>query len=130
MTCRECSGLLAYRELIDAGFEKVKIFERDAVPGGIWHYTEDTPVEAPVPNQDPRIADYVPSLPPRGTAMPLEKWYADHNDSITTAERWRRHRAPHGVWASLTSNVPAVRIFLRERNNALNGFAAAHACMW
>ncbi|KAJ7122947.1 hypothetical protein C8R44DRAFT_158414 [Mycena epipterygia] len=101
------SGLLAYRELIDAGFEKVKIFERDAVPGGIWHYTEETPVEAPVPNEDPKIADYVPSLPPRGTAMPLEKWYADHNDSISTAERWRRHRAPHGVWASLTSNVPA-----------------------
>ncbi|KAJ7122950.1 hypothetical protein C8R44DRAFT_785014 [Mycena epipterygia] len=101
------SGLLVYRELIDVGFEKVKIFERDAMPGGIWHYTEETPVEAPVPNQDPKIADYVPSLPPAGSAMPLEKWYADHNDSITTAERWRRHRAPHGVWKSLTSNVPA-----------------------
>ncbi|KAJ7853521.1 hypothetical protein B0H14DRAFT_3865784 [Mycena olivaceomarginata] len=101
------SGLLAYRELVEAGFDKVKIFERDAVPGGIWHYTDETPVEAPVPNEDPKIADYEPSLPPQGSALPLEKWYTDHNDSLTTAERWRRHRAPHGVWKSLTSNVPA-----------------------
>ncbi|KAJ7929165.1 FAD/NAD(P)-binding domain-containing protein [Mycena leptocephala] len=101
------SGLLAYRELVDAGFEQVKIFERDALPGGIWHYTDETPVEAPIPNDDPKIADYEPSLPPLGTVLPLEKWYTDHNDSITTAERWRRHRAPHGVWKSLTSNVPA-----------------------
>ncbi|KAJ7122893.1 hypothetical protein C8R44DRAFT_784863 [Mycena epipterygia] len=83
LMCWECSGLLAYRELVDAGFEKVKIFERDAVPGGVWHYTEETPVKAPVPNHDPKIADYVPSLPPRGNAMPLERWYADHNDNLT-----------------------------------------------
>ncbi|KAJ7265944.1 hypothetical protein B0H12DRAFT_177654 [Mycena haematopus] len=100
------SGLLAYRELFEAGFE-VKIFERDAVPGGIWHYTEETPGAAPIPNKDPKIADYEPSLPPQGSSLPLEKWYANHNDSMTTAERWRRHRAPHGVWKSLTSNVPA-----------------------
>ncbi|KAF7362502.1 Dimethylaniline monooxygenase [Mycena venus] len=101
------SGLLAYRELVDAGFDQVKIFERDAIPGGIWHYTDETPVEAPVPNEDPSIADYEPSLPPPGSTLPIERWYADHNDSISTAERWRRHRAPHGVWKSLTSNVPA-----------------------
>ncbi|KAF7377709.1 Dimethylaniline monooxygenase [Mycena sanguinolenta] len=101
------SGLLAYRELVDAGFEHVKIFERDAIPGGIWHYTDETPVEAPIPNDDPKIADYEPSLPPQGSVLPLERWYMDHNDSITTAERWRRHRAPHGVWKSLTTNVPA-----------------------
>ncbi|KAJ7762715.1 FAD/NAD(P)-binding domain-containing protein [Mycena maculata] len=103
----ECSGLLAYRELIDAGFEKVKIFERDAVPGGNWHYTDELPLEAPIPNLDPKIADYEPSLPSPDSALPFEVWYADHNDSITTAERWRRHRAPHAVWKSLTSNVPA-----------------------
>ncbi|KAJ7929075.1 FAD/NAD(P)-binding domain-containing protein [Mycena leptocephala] len=94
------SGLLAYRELVGAGFEQVKIFERDALPGGIWHYTDETPAEAPIPNEDPKIADYEPSLPPSGTVMPFEK-------CMTTAERWRRHRAPHGVWKSLTSNVPA-----------------------
>ncbi|KAJ6543948.1 hypothetical protein B0H19DRAFT_1169103 [Mycena capillaripes] len=101
------SGLLAYREFVEAGFEEVRIFERDALPGGIWHYTEETPVAAPIPNEDPKIADYEPSLPPPGTVLPFEKWYMDHNDSITTAERWRKHRAPHGVWKSLTSNVPA-----------------------
>ncbi|KAJ7468945.1 hypothetical protein B0H11DRAFT_1395491 [Mycena galericulata] len=101
------SGLLAYRELIDAGFEKVKIFERDAVPGGNWHYTDETPLPAPIPNVDPKIADYEPSVPPSGIPLPIERWNADHNDSITTAERWRRHRAPHAIWKSLTSNVPA-----------------------
>ncbi|KAJ7716350.1 hypothetical protein B0H14DRAFT_3901384 [Mycena olivaceomarginata] len=67
------SGLLAYRELVDAGFDKVKIFERDAIPGGIWHYTDETPVEAPVPNEDPKIADYEPSLPPPGSVPALGK---------------------------------------------------------
>ncbi|KAK7042291.1 dimethylaniline monooxygenase [Favolaschia claudopus] len=100
------SGLLAYRELVDAGFE-IRMFERDAIPGGIWHYTDETPVPAPIPNEDPKIADYEPSLPPQGVPLPFERWYADHNASISTAERWRRHRAPHGVWKSLTSNVPA-----------------------
>ncbi|KAJ7667499.1 FAD/NAD(P)-binding domain-containing protein [Mycena polygramma] len=101
------SGLVAYREMADAGFDKVRIFERDAIPGGIWHYTDETPVAAPVPNEDPKVADYEPSLPPPGTVLPYEKSYMDHSDSITTAERWRRHRAPHGVWKSLSSNVPA-----------------------
>ncbi|KAJ6612148.1 FAD/NAD(P)-binding domain-containing protein [Mycena sp. CBHHK59/15] len=101
------SGLLAYRELHAAGFDHIRVFERDAVPGGNWHYTEETPVAVAVPNDDPKIADYVPELPPLGSAMPLEIWHADHNDTISTAERWRRHRAPHAVWKSLTSNVPA-----------------------
>ncbi|KAJ7499445.1 hypothetical protein FB451DRAFT_1205463 [Mycena latifolia] len=99
------SGLQAYRELVDAGFETVRIFERDSVPGVNWHYTEETPLPAPVPNEDPKIADYEPSLP--DSALPFERFYADHNDSMTTAERWRRHRAPHALWRSLTSNVPA-----------------------
>ncbi|KAJ7432128.1 hypothetical protein B0H11DRAFT_2261045 [Mycena galericulata] len=101
------SGLLAYRELIDAGFAHVKIFERDDVPGGNWHYTDETPLPPPIPNVDPKIADYEPALPPPDSALPFERWYADHNDSIGTKERWRRHRAPHAVWKSLTSNVPA-----------------------
>ncbi|KAJ6562008.1 hypothetical protein B0H19DRAFT_992041 [Mycena capillaripes] len=100
------SGLLAYRELVEAGFETVRIFERDALPGGVWHYTDETPIAAPIPNDDPKIADYEPALPPSGTVLPFETFYTDHNDSKTTAERWRRHRAPHGVWKSLTSNVP------------------------
>ncbi|KAJ7628772.1 hypothetical protein FB45DRAFT_919211 [Roridomyces roridus] len=103
------SGLLAYRELVDAGFSHIRIFERDAVPGGNWHYTDDVPDKAPIPNEDPRIADYEPTLPPPGAVLPFERWYDDRNDSMgmSTAERWRRHRAPQPLYKSLTSNVPA-----------------------
>ncbi|KAJ7167640.1 hypothetical protein C8R46DRAFT_1093672 [Mycena filopes] len=87
------SGLLAYRELTDAGFD-VKLFERDAIPG-------------PYPNEDPSIGDYTPTLPPPGAIMPYERLYIDHYGSMSTAERWRRHRAPRALWKSLTSNVPA-----------------------
>ncbi|KAJ7066441.1 FAD/NAD(P)-binding domain-containing protein [Mycena amicta] len=102
------SGILAYRELVDAGLE-VRIFERDAVPGGIWHYTEDTQGPAPIPNVDPSVADYVSSLPPPGASLPYVVYHNDREekDGMTTAERWREHRAPHGVWNSLTSNLPA-----------------------
>ncbi|KAJ7606637.1 hypothetical protein FB45DRAFT_847505 [Roridomyces roridus] len=106
------SGLLAYRELVDAGFEHIRIFERDAVPGGTWHYTDEVPVKAPIPNEDPKIGDYEPTLPPRGAALPFERWYSDLNDSVSTAERWRRHRAPQSVYKSLTSTVPAPLLHL------------------
>ncbi|KAJ7711256.1 hypothetical protein B0H16DRAFT_1629040 [Mycena metata] len=101
------SGLLAYRELVDAGFDEVKIFERDAVPGGNWYYTDETAVEAPIPNVDPSIGDYAPTLPPPGSTMPHQQIYIDHEGSMSTAERWRRHRHPRSLWKSLTSNVPA-----------------------
>ncbi|KAF7313360.1 Dimethylaniline monooxygenase [Mycena chlorophos] len=102
------SGLLAYRQLVDAGLE-VRVFERDAVPGGVWHYTEDSQGPAPVPNVDPVVADYAPSLPPHGVSLPHVVYHNDRHEKtgMTSAERWREHRAPHGVWNSLTSNVPA-----------------------
>lgn len=62
---------MAYREFSQAGFEHVRVFERDDVPGGNWHYTEETPLHAPVPNADPVIGDFVPSLPPRGKSLPM-----------------------------------------------------------
>ncbi|KAJ7656539.1 hypothetical protein B0H17DRAFT_956081 [Mycena rosella] len=105
-------GFLAYWELVDAGFETVRIFDRDAVPGGNWHYTE-TPVTAPVLNEDPKIADYEPMLPPSGSTLPFGVCHDDHSDTITTAEQWRRHRAPHAVWKSLTTNTPRVNIVSR-----------------
>ncbi|KAF7330888.1 hypothetical protein MVEN_02428300 [Mycena venus] len=54
-------------------------FERDALPGGVWHYSEETPTPPPIPNKDP---DYEPSesLPPQGSVPPLEMRYTDHND--------------------------------------------------
>ncbi|KAF7331611.1 Dimethylaniline monooxygenase [Mycena kentingensis (nom. inval.)] len=102
------SGLVAYRELVDAGLE-VRMFERDAVPGGIWHYTDDAQEPPPIPNADPSVADYAPVLPPQGATLPYVVYHKDDEgeDGVTSAQRWRRHRAPHGVWSSLTSNVPA-----------------------
>ncbi|KAJ7471178.1 hypothetical protein B0H11DRAFT_2040725 [Mycena galericulata] len=96
------SGLVAYREFSGAGFEQVRVFERDDVPGGNWHYTEETPVDAPIPNVDPSVGDFVPSLPPPGTVLPFEQHYYSDGEA-----RWREHRGPKPVWESLESNAPA-----------------------
>ncbi|CAK5274286.1 unnamed protein product [Mycena citricolor] len=95
------SGLIAYREFEQAGFEQVRLFERDSLPGGNWLYTEDIPGDAPIPNVEPSIGDYVPSVLPPGSTYPSEKIYSDGE------ERWREHRAPKPVWESLESNAPA-----------------------
>ncbi|KAJ7210168.1 hypothetical protein GGX14DRAFT_565955 [Mycena pura] len=95
------SGLIAYRELRGAEFARVRVFERDDVPGGNWHYTEETPLDAPIPNADPSVGDFVPSLPPRGSSLPVEKYYSDGET------QWREHRGPKPVWESLESNAPA-----------------------
>ncbi|KAG6825284.1 hypothetical protein H0H92_004159 [Tricholoma furcatifolium] len=62
-------GLVSYREFVNAGFD-VRLFERDYVPGGNWHYTDEAPVDAPIPNIDTSVADFTPSLPPKGAALP------------------------------------------------------------
>ncbi|KAJ6454571.1 hypothetical protein DFH09DRAFT_1235953 [Mycena vulgaris] len=96
------SGLIAYREFTGAGFAHVRVFERDDVPGGNWHYTEETPVDPPIPNVDPSVGDFVPSLPPPGSSFPVEKHYSDGD------AQWREHRGPKPVWESLESNAPAI----------------------
>ncbi|KAJ7148730.1 hypothetical protein C8R43DRAFT_1008568 [Mycena crocata] len=95
------SGLIAYREFKGAGFAQVKVFERDDVPGGNWHYTDETPVDAPIPNADPSVGDFSPTLPPPGTSFPVEEKYPEGE------ARWREHRGPKPVWESLESNAPA-----------------------
>lgn len=100
------SGILTYRELTRAGFS-AHIYERDSHPGGNWHYTEQTPVDAPVPNAPVEVGDYVPSLPPRGVELP----YTVVGREGGWEEGWREFRAPKPVWASLRSNAPAVSVF-------------------
>ncbi|KAJ6604067.1 FAD/NAD(P)-binding domain-containing protein [Mycena sp. CBHHK59/15] len=95
------SGLIAYREFTGAGFERVRLFERDDVPGGNWHYTDETPVDAPIPNVDPVVGDFVPSLPPHCAPLPVEEHYHSGWE-----ERWREHRSPKPVWESLESVDP------------------------
>ncbi|KAF8553186.1 FAD/NAD(P)-binding domain-containing protein [Imleria badia] len=95
------SGLVAYRELTEAGFD-VRIFERDSVPGGNWHYTEEVPPDAPVPNTPTALADFVPSLPPAGVDLPYSEVFEDED-----GEARRDHRGPKPIWESLTLNAPS-----------------------
>ena len=98
------SGLIAYREFSQAGYD-VHLFERDNSPGGNWHYTDETPCSCPVPNADIAVADFIPSLPPKGAKLP----YIEEYQNKQIGEEIRRdHRAPKPIWASLTSNAPAV----------------------
>ncbi|KAJ7837810.1 FAD/NAD(P)-binding domain-containing protein [Mycena olivaceomarginata] len=113
------SGLIAYRELSGAGFARVRVFERDDVPGGNWHYTEETPLEAPIPNADPSVGDFVPSLPPKGSSFPVEKYYSNGE------AQWREHRGPKPVWESLESNAPAICL-IRTLARYLRAFASFH----
>ncbi|KAG6840677.1 hypothetical protein C0991_005138 [Blastosporella zonata] len=67
-------GLVNYREFVKAGFD-VRLFERDNTPGGNWHYTDEIPLDAPIPNDDISVADFTPSLPPQGAKLPYEEVY-------------------------------------------------------
>ncbi|KAJ8082717.1 hypothetical protein PM082_008573 [Marasmius tenuissimus] len=99
-------GLVSYREFLRAGYD-VKLYERDERPGGVWHYSEEVPLNAPVPNAAPASADYKPCLPPKGATLPYEEVYIDQ-DPQELSEQRRAHRAPKPIWASLKSNAPAV----------------------
>jgi hypothetical protein len=77
--------------------------------GGNWHYTDETPVDAPIPNADAVVGDYVPSLPPDGVELPYSEEYLDDgSENIRYFDRRREHRGPKPIWKSLTSNVPSV----------------------
>ena len=104
-----CSGLMAYHELTEAGLH-VRIFERDSVPGGNWHYTEEVPLDAPVPNAPAPIGDFVPSLPPACVELPYSEVF--ENDGNIQ----RDHRGPKPIWESLTCNAPSVCYFVSCRS--------------
>lgn len=73
------------------------------MPGGNWHYTDEVPDKAPIPNAESTIGDYIPSFPPQGAKFPYEQVY--HGDEF--AELARSHRAPTPVWESMHAG-PAV----------------------
>lgn len=84
----------------------MQLYERDTVPGGNWHYTDEISVETSYPsNPNVALGDYEPSLPPRGVSLP----YVEEYHGVTDNEyRKRAHRAPKPIWKTLTSNAPAV----------------------
>ncbi|KAF5346471.1 hypothetical protein D9756_010063 [Leucocoprinus leucothites] len=95
-------GIIAYRELKQDGFD-VHIFERDSLPGGVWHYTEEAPLSPPIPNAPIAVADFEPSLPPQDAPLP----YVEEYDNRTLCALQRRlHRAPKPVWYGLKTNAP------------------------
>ncbi|KAG6907920.1 hypothetical protein DXG01_006850 [Tephrocybe rancida] len=96
-------GLVNYREFVKAGFD-VRLFERDSLPGGNWRYTDETPLDAPIPNADISVADFVPSLPPKGVTLPYEEVYHGEVSDVLR----RAHRAPKPIWDSLHSNAAAI----------------------
>lgn len=85
------SGLVAYRELTEAGL--------DSVPGGTWHYTDEIPLDAPVPNAPTAISDFVPLLPPPNVDLPYSEEFDDDGEIQRSIE-------PRPIWESLMSNVP------------------------
>lgn len=106
------SGLLVYRELTQAGFD-VKLFERDNVPGGNWHFTDEAPAGVSIPNANLLVADFEPSLPSPGEKLPYEEHY--YGEESRTKRR--DLRGPKPIWKSLTSNVPAVRWVVFSTSN-------------
>jgi hypothetical protein len=113
-----CSGLAAYRDLTEVGLD-VRIFERDSVPGGNWHYTEEVPLDAPVPNAPTPIGDFVPSLPPADVELPYSEVF--ENDGKIQ----RDHRGPKPIWESLTCNVPSVCWLVKSKLRMLIMFLPA-----
>ncbi|KAJ7578058.1 hypothetical protein C8J56DRAFT_1112899 [Mycena floridula] len=109
------SGLIAYREFNRPEFEySVRLFERDKIPGGNWHYTEEIPTDAPVPNADPAVGDYKPDLP---LTLSYEEEY---EDDVVVQRKLQEHRGPKPVWASLKSNAPSPIQQYNTRVEAVN----------
>jgi cation diffusion facilitator CzcD-associated flavoprotein CzcO len=105
MTIRDsCSGLVAYRDFDQAGFD-VWLFERDNVPGGNWHYTEEAHTKTPIPDADISVGDFVPSLPPESVTFP----YYERYQGELSEETLRIHRSPKLVWKNLLTSTPPVR---------------------
>ncbi|KDR73278.1 hypothetical protein GALMADRAFT_728139 [Galerina marginata CBS 339.88] len=103
-------GLISYRELTQAGFD-VHVFERDYIPGGNWHYTDEFAADVPIPGPDLAVGDYAPSLPPKGVELPyVEKYF----DIVNNKGRKKAHRGPKPIWKSLSSNAPAPIQQIRE----------------
>ncbi|KAJ3794505.1 hypothetical protein GGU11DRAFT_795974 [Lentinula aff. detonsa] len=106
-------GLIAYREFARLGYQ-IRLFERDSMPGGNWHYTEDeTPPDAPIPNAPSYEADFRPHLPPENVLLPFEQIFDDVEEQMVLEVK-RDHRSPKPIWDGLNATGPKPNQEFRE----------------
>ncbi|KAF8309304.1 FAD/NAD(P)-binding domain-containing protein [Clavulina sp. PMI_390] len=96
------TGLVITSTLIQHGFE-VRMFERAPNPGGVWQYTDKTPVPPSFPNRPIETMAYVPDIP---VQLPTSRIYKDGDDGLTVDWRIREHWAPSPVWKYMKTTAP------------------------
>ena len=105
------SGLATYRALATSGkFNRIRIFERDSVVGGNWHYTEEKPDYVPVELGTTDAwwtGDYTPSN--RSTGHLAYDTTQNETKREELERDRRRFRQPKPVWWTLRSNTPRVQ---------------------
>ncbi|ORY26025.1 hypothetical protein BCR39DRAFT_470728 [Naematelia encephala] len=98
------SGLLSYRELLDSNqFNRIRIFERDFVPGGNWHYSDETAGKVNIAQgatDNWWKGDYEPSG--EGSKKVVHKI----NGSNALEKERIAHRLPKPIWKTLRANTP------------------------
>ncbi|KAJ3563901.1 hypothetical protein NP233_g8641 [Leucocoprinus birnbaumii] len=96
------AGLTSYRELTEDGFD-AHIFERDSIPSGEWHYTDERPFNAPIPNANVAVGDFEPTLPPAGVQFPYVEEYHNMNGTWCALQR-KAFFAPRSIWKAMKTN--------------------------
>ncbi|KAH7872534.1 uncharacterized protein C8R40DRAFT_1071740 [Lentinula edodes] len=100
------SGLIAYDQFSRLNNFYVRLFERDSMPGGNWHYTaNETSPNAPVPNFPTSKADFEPDLPPDGVKLPYEKSFEGVEEQRVLEVKIDQ-RAPKPIWERLGATGP------------------------
>ncbi|KAJ3887054.1 FAD/NAD(P)-binding domain-containing protein [Lentinula edodes] len=102
-------GLIAYDQFSRLNNFYVRLFERDSMPGGNWHYTaNETSPNAPVPNFPTSKADFEPDLPPDGVKLPYEKSFEGVEEQRVLEVKIDQ-RAPKPIWERLGATGPRFR---------------------
>ncbi|KAJ3872989.1 FAD/NAD(P)-binding domain-containing protein [Lentinula edodes] len=99
-------GLIAYHQFSRLNNFHVRLFERDSMPGGNWHYTaNETSPNAPVPNFPTSTADFEPDLPPVGVKLPYEESFEGVEEERVLEVKIDQ-RAPKPIWERLGATGP------------------------
>ncbi|KAF8824648.1 hypothetical protein HHX47_DHR8000073 [Lentinula edodes] len=99
-------GLIAYHQFSRLNNFHVRLFERDSMPGGNWHYTaNETSPNAPVPNFPTSTADFEPDLPPVGVKLPYEESFEGVWEERVLEVKIDQ-RAPKPIWERLGATGP------------------------